>query len=97
MEKALIVADPKTPRDVLGNGANVPAGHSTCGNKPAILEVGVSAEHKYPNSPSGVLKDAVHIAVRQFCAALAVDRNLTVLPSIQTVRGANPNATIPGR
>src|SRR5580692_5375236 len=96
MKKALIVADPEIPRAVSGNGAHVSAGHTTHGNKPAILQVGDPVERGDPNSPAFVLKEGIHIA-QQSAASFPINRNPPIVPLVQAIESAQPNAAIPGR
>jgi hypothetical protein len=49
-----------------------------------------------PNSPAIVLKDGIHGVIRQSTVSLAVNRNLPVIPSVQAIRSAKPNAAILG-
>src|ERR1700722_13433725 len=97
MKKTVIlIANPKIPRAISGNGVHDSTGHSTHGNKPAILQVGNPAERGDPNSSALVLKEGKHIT-RQSAASLAINRNPPVIPSVQAIESAKPNAAIPGR
>src|SRR5271166_1279829 len=97
MKKTLILADPEIPRAVPGDGMHGSLGHTAYGNKVAILEVGNSAPGGDPNAPVIVLKEGPHPIVRQSTASLSVNRNLAVVPFVQAVKSAKPNAPIPGR
>src|SRR5271166_5275833 len=91
------VADPEIPRTISGDGVYESVGHSADGNKPAILEIGKPAIRGNPDSPAVILKQGPHHIVRQSTAPLAVDRNLPVIPPVQSIASAKPNAAIPGR
>src|ERR1700730_8931664 len=74
----------------------VSAGHASYGNKPAALEIGNSKGRGRPNSGVIGLIEGVHIIIGQ-STSLAVNRNLPVIPSVQAITRAEPNATIPRR
>src|SRR6266566_283957 len=98
MNKPLIlVADPEIARTVPGYGVHDSTGHRPYGNEPAIFEVGKPAKSGDPNSPAIVLKKGLHGVVWQPSSSLAVDRDLPVIPSVQAVVGAKPNAAVPIR
>jgi hypothetical protein len=44
-----------------------------------------------------VLEEGLHGIIRQSTVSLAVNRNLPVIPSVQAVASAEPNAAIRGR
>src|SRR5712691_8727888 len=50
-----------------------------------------------PNSSAVVLKEGRHTIIRQSTASLAVNRISPVLPSVQAIIRAKPNAAIRGR
>jgi len=98
MEKTLtLAADPQIPRAVPGFRKDLPARNGTYGNKPSVLEVGNPATRGDPNSPAAVLEEGLHGIIRQSTGSLPENRNLPVLPSVQTVNCAKPNAAIAGR
>src|SRR5580693_7013751 len=96
MKKTLVVANPETSRVTPGDGMSVLAGHTSYGNKPVILEVGNPATRGDPNSPAVVLKEGLHILIRQ-TTPLVVNRNLPVVPPVQAMNRAKPNAAIARR
>ena len=99
MKKTVIlVADPEIPRAVPGDGMHVSAGHAADGNKPAILEVGDPAHAWRPKfARDHPERGTPTPSSWQSTASLAVNRNLPVLPSVQAIDSAKPNAAIPGR
>src|SRR6266436_690776 len=97
------------PPSVLSDGMHISAGKAAYGNKPIILQVADPAKRGDPDSSSTVLKkgpqpaiwqstaeDLAHPGLRA-CAALTVNSNLPVIPSVQGARGVEPEASIPGR
>jgi hypothetical protein len=98
MKKALIlVADPEIPPMIASEGFHDAAGHGGYWNKAALLEVGHPVMGGNPNSTMIVLKERIHVIIRQSTISLAVNRNLPVVPSVQAIPGAKPDAAIPGR
>jgi hypothetical protein len=98
MDKTLDrVTDPEIPSAVPGDGTHVPARHGAYGNEPAILEVCDPAGRGDPNSTVIVLKEGLHFIVWQSAASLVENRNLPVVPFVQSVTSAKPDTAIPGR
>jgi hypothetical protein len=93
----LLVADPEIPPTVASHGMHDAAGHGAYCDKPVILEVGDPAMGGNPNSPAIVLKERIHVIIRQSTAPFAVNGNLSVVPSVQAIPSAKPDAAIPGR
>src|SRR5271163_858894 len=50
-----------------------------------------------PNPPAIILRKRIHVIIRQSTASLAVNRNLPVVPFVQAISSAKPDAAIPGR
>jgi hypothetical protein len=98
VKKALIlVADPEIPPAIAREGFHDAGGHGGYWNKPAILEVGHPVMGGNPNSPMIILKERIHVIIRQSTTSLAVNRNLPVVPSVQAIPSAKPDAAIPVR
>lgn len=76
---------------------NDPAGQVGYVSKPAILKVGNAAVRGDPNSPVNVLKEGLDGIVGQSTALRVVSRDAPVIPSIQAIARAEPNAAVPGR
>jgi len=56
MEKALIEADPETPRSVLDDVANIARSHTGDGNNPPAFQIRGPANRKYPDPPMAILE-----------------------------------------
>src|SRR5271154_5993125 len=98
MKKALILgADPETPPIVASEGFHDAGGHGGYSSESAIFEVGDAVVGGNPNSPLTILKERIHYIVRQSTASLAVDSNPPIVPSVQTIPCAKPDAAIPVR
>jgi hypothetical protein len=93
----ILVADPEIPSTIASDGMHIAAGHGAYCGKPAILEVGDPAMGGNPNSPVIILRQRIHDIIRQSTVSLAVNCNLPVVPSVQAIPGAKPDAAIPGR
>ncbi len=63
------------------------------GNKPAVRKVGKSMTRKRPDSSAIILKERLHRVIRQ-STRLPENCHLSVVPSIQTIGSAHPNASI---
>ena len=96
MKETLLVANPQISRAVSGDGVHLSGRHTAHRNKPAIIVVSDSAKRGDPNSPAFVLKERIRIT-RQSAVSLPISRNPPVIPSVQTISRAEPNAAIPGR
>src|SRR5271166_523454 len=92
----VLVANPEAPRTVSGDGMHNSAGHGICRNKPAVLKVGDPTGRCDPNSRTIVLEQRPDGVIRQ-SISLAVNRNLPVLPSVQTIERAKPDTAVPSR
>jgi hypothetical protein len=90
------VAEPNIPRTVLGDGLHASQGRGAYGNEPAILEPGNPVRRGGPNSPAIILKEGLHIIIRQ-SVAFPIYRDLTVVPSVQAIKSAKPDAAVPSR
>jgi hypothetical protein len=90
------MADPDIPRAVSSDGVDESVRYSVYGNKPAVLEIGDPVICRNPDSPTVVLKEGTHHIIRQSTTPLAVDRDLPVIPPVQAIASAKPNAAIPG-
>jgi len=120
MKKAIAVTHPDVPRGVRGNGINDPVGHGAHGNEPVRVENGDSTKRCDPNLPAIILREGVHLIIRQStssnlshrpplpgnslgstalgrCTSLAVNRDLPVIPPVQAVIRADPNAAVARR
>jgi len=60
----MLVTDPDIPRSVSGNGS-YRVGQSAYGKETAIVEVGDTARCGDPHSSAIVLKEGLHIVIRQ--------------------------------
>ena len=99
MKKTLIlVADPEIPRTIPGDGMHLPPGTPLTGVKPAILKVRQVRRSEDTQIRSAIiLKEGLGRSSGSPLASLAVNRDLPVVPSVQAIRRAKPNAAIPGR
>src|SRR5262249_15295408 len=75
------------------------AARAAYGDEAVILEVADVAKRRDPDSPAIILKErvgveSVEFAVR-FRAAGAGSRNLSVTPSVQAAKSAEPHASVP--
>src|SRR5580693_6896231 len=96
MEKTeILIADPQ-PLAVPTDRMRISAGQDVNGNEPAIIEIGSPTRCDYPNPPSVVLKEGIHIIVRQSNASLMINRGLPVIPSVQAIIRAKPDAAVVG-
>src|SRR5262249_47768251 len=93
-----LVVDPKIPRLVLDDGKHSSAaGNAAHHIKAVILKVAHAAERSDPCSPAIILKErmrsvSIEVAVG---SAGAGNRNLTVIPSVQSTISGEPNASVP--
>src|SRR5262249_46557308 len=94
-----LVVDPDIARLVLNDGKYRFAARAAYGDEAVILEVADVAKRRDPDSPAIILKErvgveSVEFAVR-FRAAGAGSRNLSVTPSVQAAKSAEPHASVP--
>src|ERR1700761_7097395 len=80
---------------VFGHGVDDPAGNAADWKKPAILEVSNPATGGDPDTPAIILIEGLQIVLRQSISR-SIDRNLPIVPSVQAIRRAHPDAAILG-
>src|SRR5271165_4232041 len=82
MKKTVIlIADPKIPGTVPGDGMYHSTGQSTYRSKPAILKAGNPTMCGHPNPTAIVLKERLDSIIGQ-STSFTVNRNLPVIPSV---------------
>src|SRR4029079_6283991 len=105
MEKPLLMTHPDVPCTVVGEGKDDSVRYGRYGDKAIGLEKGNPALRPNPQLPVSVLKEGLRL-VRQpalCCGAsahagqtsIAIHRDLARCPSIQPIRGAQPETAIP--
>ena len=88
-----MLCHPEVARFVPSHEMGLSAGHALRGNKPAVRKPGKSLTREGPDSSAIVLKDRLRRIIRQ-STRLAEDGHVSVIPPVQTIGGANPNAAI---
>src|SRR4030095_15008125 len=96
-ETSILVGDPEILRRVLGDALHEAAGDAADGDKSVILQVANPVKSGNPNSPASILKKRIRSKAIEFPVASVESGDLPILPSVQTIAGAEPNASIPVR
>src|ERR1700758_4990482 len=94
----MLIDHPHVPGCVLGNRKHISARNALDGSKPAILQITKLAKCGDPNSPAIVLKKRVRMTSVQFSVSFgtpsARNRDFFVFPSVQSIKGGKPHASI---
>src|SRR5215470_4609394 len=90
----MLVGNSQVSGAVLNDGSHYSAWKLTQRNKVIIFQVAESVRRRDPDSFAIVLKERLRWIAIRFTVSIAIDRNLSFTPPIQTISRGQPNGSV---